>query len=172
MSKTFCIISVAEVTSLPVDFSQVLETSADTLRHSVDGTNTFVKYLGAQPSFLDGKTEYTYENFLTLLQGAEWSFQLGTLDVSGVNNTATVNGTNSNQTVSLSGGSSTASPQYAWTALDSNGNATSDVVFSAAGAATTDITYNATGSFTVKMTVTDANQTYVTTEASITVTVS
>ena len=45
MSKTFCIITVDEVTSLPVDFSQVMETSASTLRHSVDGTKTFVKYL-------------------------------------------------------------------------------------------------------------------------------
>lgn len=172
MSKTFCIITVDEVTSLPVDFSQVMETSASTLRHSVDGTKTFVKYLGTQPSFLNGKTEYTYESFLTVLQGAEWTFQLGTLDLSGVSTTATLNGTNSNQTASLSGGSSTVSAQYAWTALDSEGNSSSDVVFSAANAATTNITYNASGDFTVKMSVTDANQIDITTENIVTVTVS
>ena len=32
-----------------IDFSQVLETSADTLRFSVDGTLTFVKYEGDMP---------------------------------------------------------------------------------------------------------------------------
>ena len=32
-----------------IDFSQVMETSADTLRFSVDGTLTFVKYEGDMP---------------------------------------------------------------------------------------------------------------------------
>jgi hypothetical protein len=157
MSKTFCIITVGEVTSLPVDFSQVLESNADTLRKSIDGTKTFVKYLGTQPSFLSGKTEYTYENFLTLMSGIEWSFSLGTLDISGVSTTASLNGTNATQTVSISGSSSTISPLYSWTVLDSDGNATVDVVFSTASAATTDITYNSVGIYNVTITVSDTN---------------
>jgi hypothetical protein len=172
MSKTYCIITVAEVTSLPVDFSQVLETSAETLRNSLNGVNTFVKYNGTQPSFLSGKTEYTYENFLTLLSGVEWSFSLGTLDVSGVSTTASLNGTNATQTVSISGSSSTALPVYSWTVLDSDGNATTDVVFSAASAATTDITYNAVGTYTVTMTVTDTNNSDTTITQTISVVVS
>ena len=172
MSKTYCIITVAEVTSLPVDFSQVLETSAETLRNSLNGVNTFVKYNGTQPSFLSGKTEYTYENFLTLLSGVEWSFSLGTLEVSGVSTTASLNGTNATQTVSISGSSSTALPVYSWTVLGSDGNVTTDVVFSAASAATTDITYNAVGTYTVTMTVTDTNNSDTTITQTISVVVS
>ncbi len=33
-----------------IDFSQVLETSAETVRKSVDETKPFVKWNGAQPS--------------------------------------------------------------------------------------------------------------------------
>ena len=69
--KTYCIINSDEVGS--VDFDQVLETSADTLRYSLDGTKTFVKYEGTQPFFLLGKTEYTHEEILTILSGPEWT---------------------------------------------------------------------------------------------------
>ena len=79
MSKTYCIITVAEVTSLPVDFSQVLETSADTLRYNNDESKTFVKYEGSQPSFLSGKTEYTHSQILAILndESGEWWVELG-----------------------------------------------------------------------------------------------
>ena len=36
-----------------VDFNQVLETSADTLRYNLAGTQTFVKFEGDTPSFLE-----------------------------------------------------------------------------------------------------------------------
>ena len=69
--KTYVIIDSTEVGS--VDFDQVLETSAETLRFSLDGTKTFVKYEGTQPFFLLGKTEYTHEEILTILSGPEWT---------------------------------------------------------------------------------------------------
>ena len=69
--RTYCIIDASDVSS--VDFDQVAETSADTLRYSLDGTKTFVKYEGTQPSFLLGKTEYTHEEILTILRGPEWT---------------------------------------------------------------------------------------------------
>ena len=69
--KTYCIIDASDVSS--VDFSQVAETSSDTLRYSLDGTKTFVKYEGDQPSFLSGKQEYTHEEILTILAGDEWT---------------------------------------------------------------------------------------------------
>jgi len=69
--KTYCIINSSDVSS--VDFEQVLETSADTLRYSVDGTQTFVKYEGTQPFFLLGKTEYNHEEILSILSGPEWT---------------------------------------------------------------------------------------------------
>ena len=69
--RTFVIIDASEVSS--VDFDQVSETSADTLRYSLDGTQTFVKYEGTQPFFLSGKQEYTHSEILTILSGAEWT---------------------------------------------------------------------------------------------------
>ena len=69
--KTYVIIDSSEVSS--VDFDQVLETSAETLRFSLDGTKTFVKYEGTQPFFLLGKTEYNHEEILSILSGPEWT---------------------------------------------------------------------------------------------------
>ena len=69
--RTYVIIDASEVSS--VDFDQVVETSADTLRYSLDGTKTFVKYEGTQPSFLLGKTEHTQEEMLNILSGPEWT---------------------------------------------------------------------------------------------------
>jgi len=68
---TYCIIDASEVSS--VDFEQVAETSADTLRYSTDGTQTFVKYEGEQPSFLSGKQEYTHSEILAILSTDEWT---------------------------------------------------------------------------------------------------
>jgi len=60
-----------------VDFTQVLETSADTVRKSVDGTKTFVKWDGEQPEFISTleNTEgpYTYSEILDILNGSEWT---------------------------------------------------------------------------------------------------
>jgi len=69
--RTFVIIDASEVSS--VDFDQVVETSADTLRYSLDGTKTFVKYEGTQPFSLLGKTEYNQEEILNILSSPEWT---------------------------------------------------------------------------------------------------
>tara|TARA_R100001163_G_C5030740_1_gene171023 strand:- start:751 stop:990 length:240 start_codon:yes stop_codon:yes gene_type:complete len=73
MSRKYVIIDADEVSS--VDFSQVFETSADTLRYNVDpaGTKTFVKFEGATPDFLEGKTQYTHSQILTILATEEWT---------------------------------------------------------------------------------------------------
>ena len=71
MSKNYVILDAVDVPS--IDFDQVMETSADTLRYSVDGSQTFVKFDGATPSFLDGKTQYTHSEILTILAGPEWT---------------------------------------------------------------------------------------------------
>ena len=57
-----------------VDFSKVMETSADTLRYNNDESKTFVKYEGSQPSFLSGKTEYNHSEILAILNDTdgEW----------------------------------------------------------------------------------------------------
>ena len=60
-----------------VDFTEVLETSAETCRYSVDGTQTFVKYEGEMPpsiSALDSKSqEYTHPEILAILAGEAWT---------------------------------------------------------------------------------------------------
>lgn len=70
MNRKYVIITASEVSS--VDFSKVLETSANTLRYNNDNSKTFVKYEGNQPSFLDGKTEYTHDEILIELAKDSW----------------------------------------------------------------------------------------------------
>jgi hypothetical protein len=175
LNRRYVIITTAEIDSLPIDFSQVLESSASTLRYSLDNTKTFVKYSGSQPSFLSGKTEYTHSEILAELAGNDWTFTVGTIDLSALATTATLNETKTNQTATVSGASSVALPVYSWSATDSNGDdAGASVVFSASNAATTNITYAASGTFTVKLTLTDSNYSSSETmaEASISVVVS
>jgi len=69
--RNYVIIETSEVSS--VDFDQVLETSADTLRYNLAGTKTFVKFEGETPSFLEGKTAYTHSEMLEILAGEEWT---------------------------------------------------------------------------------------------------
>jgi hypothetical protein len=69
--RTYCIIDASEVSS--IEFDQVLQTSVNSLKYSLDGTKTFVKYEGTQPSFLIGKTEYSHEEILAILAGPEWT---------------------------------------------------------------------------------------------------
>ena len=74
MSRKYVIINADEVSS--VIFSQVDETSADTIRYNIDpaGTKTFVKFdSDTTPSFLDGKTQYTHSEILTILATDEWT---------------------------------------------------------------------------------------------------
>jgi len=69
--RNYVIIDASEVSS--IDFNQVLETSADTLRYNLAGTQTFVKFEGDTPSFLEGKTAYTHSEMLTILSGSDWT---------------------------------------------------------------------------------------------------
>lgn len=71
MSRKYVIIDADEVST--VDFSQVNETSAQTLRFSLDESQTFVKFDGSTPDFLDGKTQYTHSQILTILATEEWT---------------------------------------------------------------------------------------------------
>jgi hypothetical protein len=86
-----------------IDFNQVLESSPESLRLSVDGTKTFVKYeinevledqtftfinpetqeevthtvlagvYGRPSIYQEGDTEYTHEEILTILSTDEWT---------------------------------------------------------------------------------------------------
>ena len=73
-NRKYVIINASEVGS--VDFSQVNETSASTLRYSLDDSQTFVKFDGDTPSFLDGKTQYNHSQILTILNGEDWTEEI------------------------------------------------------------------------------------------------
>ena len=75
-NRQFAIFSTTE---LPlINFSEVLETSADTCRVSTDGTKTFVKWDSITPppsvealTTIEGY--YTYTEILEILSGPEWT---------------------------------------------------------------------------------------------------
>jgi len=78
--RNFAIFSITELNQ--INFDEVLETSANTVRTSVNGTKTFVKWDGETPppsvealETIEGY--YTYTEMLDILSGEEWS---GTLE--------------------------------------------------------------------------------------------
>jgi hypothetical protein len=69
------IFSVTELDQ--IDFTQVLETSIDTVRKSVDELKTFVKWDGAMPECVSNLTTkegpYNYDEILQILSTPEWT---------------------------------------------------------------------------------------------------
>lgn len=73
-NREFMIFNVSELDQ--IDFSQVLETSPDTVRKSVDQTKTFVKWNGEIPDcvldLLTKEGPYSYEEMLEIMNTEEW----------------------------------------------------------------------------------------------------
>ena len=74
--RNYMIFNVSELDS--VNFNEVLETSQDTVRKSVDETKTFVKWEGGSvPTSVDSLTTkegpYNYGDILIILSGSEWT---------------------------------------------------------------------------------------------------
>lgn len=74
--RKYIIFNVSELDS--VDFSQVMEKSAETIRKSIDEQKTFVKWEGAKmPSSLNGlqtkEGPYSHSEMVKTLVGGEWS---------------------------------------------------------------------------------------------------
>mgnify|MGYP001272064343 CR=1 FL=1 len=67
----YTLILAEEVSS--VDFSQVLETSEDTLRYNNERSQALLKFDGETPSFLEGKTLYDYEEIMEILDSPDWT---------------------------------------------------------------------------------------------------
>ena len=78
-NRQFVIFDVSELDK--IDFTQVLETSAETVRKSVDGTKTFVKWEDDVPACVESLTtkgDYlTYEEILSILATEEWTVPMG-----------------------------------------------------------------------------------------------
>lgn len=80
-NRRFMIFNVSELGQ--IDFSTVLETSAETVRKSVNETKTFVKWDGTMPTCVSNLTTkegpYTYDEILVILSTTEWSQQMPTI---------------------------------------------------------------------------------------------
>ena len=78
-NRKYVIFNTSETGS--IDFSQVMETSVNTLRLNLSGSQTFVKYEGSQPSSVAGLSskseEYTHSQISTILTGSDWSHSEG-----------------------------------------------------------------------------------------------
>jgi hypothetical protein len=75
-TRKFMILAVSELNL--IDFTQVQETSIDTVRKSIDGTKTFVKWDSVEiPSSVLALTTnegpYTYDEIVIILNGPEWT---------------------------------------------------------------------------------------------------
>lgn len=74
-NREYLVLPVSELNK--VDFDQVLETSADTVRKSIDGNKTFIKWEGDEPSFVSQISNiegpYTYEEICEILNTNEWT---------------------------------------------------------------------------------------------------
>ena len=74
-NREFMIFNVTELGQ--INFTQVLETSEETVRKSVDGTKTFVKWDGSTPQCVIDLTTsegpYTYDEILQILSTPEWT---------------------------------------------------------------------------------------------------
>ena len=71
---------IFSVSELPlVNFTDVLESSAASLRKSVDGTKTFVKCECSEPACIADITTaqgpYSHAEILGILSGSAWTFQ-------------------------------------------------------------------------------------------------
>lgn len=74
--RNFMILNVSELSN--IDFTQVLETSLDTVRLSVDDTLTFVKWDSevtpvSVDSLVTKEGPYTYEEILIILSTDTWT---------------------------------------------------------------------------------------------------
>ncbi len=68
----YVIIEASEVDS--VDFSQVVENNANSIRYKADDSQAIVKFdSDTTPSFLDGKTQYSHSEILAIVNTAEWN---------------------------------------------------------------------------------------------------
>ena len=65
MSKKYIILNVSELDSL--DFSELTTTSKDSARKNLAEDKAIVSYVGTTPSSLSGKTEYTDEQIMAIV---------------------------------------------------------------------------------------------------------
>ena len=75
-NREFMIFNTSELNK--INFNEVLETSEETVRKSVDETKTFVKWDGPEiplsvQSLTTSEGPYTYSEILAILETEEWT---------------------------------------------------------------------------------------------------
>jgi hypothetical protein len=74
-NRNYMIFNVSELEN--INFSEVLETSAETVRKSVDEQKTFVKWDGIMPecvtNLVTKEGPYTYDEIILILDTPEWT---------------------------------------------------------------------------------------------------
>jgi hypothetical protein len=75
-NREFMIFNTSELNK--INFNEVLETSEETVRKSVDETKTFVKWNGHEiplsvQSLTTSEGPYTYSEILAILETEEWT---------------------------------------------------------------------------------------------------
>lgn len=59
-----------------INFSQVYETSLETLILSVNGQKTILKFSGETPGFLVGLQQYSHSEILDIIATDEWTKEM------------------------------------------------------------------------------------------------
>ena len=68
----YIIILYSEVTDEMIE--NAVETSRDTLRHSIQGDDKVtLKYSGDDPACFDGHTKYNHSEILEIVRGEDWT---------------------------------------------------------------------------------------------------
>lgn len=74
-NRNYMIFNISELNN--IDFSTILETGPDTLRLSVDGSKTFVKWDGSTPECINNLTTkegpFSHEEIIEILNSTNWN---------------------------------------------------------------------------------------------------
>lgn len=84
MDIKYIIIDYSEIPK--INFDEILETSIETLRLSINGLQTIIKWEGDEPSFISNLVSksiiYNNEEILNLLNQPEWSYSIPISEIS------------------------------------------------------------------------------------------
>ena len=74
-NRNYLILNISEINL--VDFDEILETSLETLKRSVDGAKTIIKWEDKKPKFINhlktAEGPYTYDQITQILATSEWT---------------------------------------------------------------------------------------------------
>ena len=74
-NRKWVIITLASYTTEQLEnlCANAIQTSASTLRKTLDGTKAILKWDGDTPEVFDGMTTYSYSEILEILKGNDWN---------------------------------------------------------------------------------------------------